>query len=110
MTEKILKGIVLDEQTELTLNDLCCACSSSAEWVIELVEEGALEPVEPRPFSHQQTQWRFTVDALQRARTAMRLQRDLGINLAGIALTLDLLDEINTLEARLQQLEIKHEN
>ena len=40
----------------------------------------------------------------------MRLQRDLGINLAGIALTLDLLDEINTLEARLQQLEIKHEN
>lgn len=109
MTEKILNGIVLDEQTELTLNDLCCACASSAEWVIELVEEGALEPVEPRPLSHQQTQWRFTVVALQRARTAMRLQRDLGINLAGIALTLDLLDEINTLEQRLRRIEVKPE-
>ena len=109
MTEKILNGIVLDEQTVLTLNDLCCACSSSAEWVIELVEEGALEPVEPRPLSHQQTQWRFTVVALQRARTAMRLQRDLGINLAGIALTLDLLDEINALEQRLRRIEVKTE-
>ena len=109
MTQKILNGIVLDEQTELTLNDLCCACSSSAEWIIELVEEGALEPVNLKPLSQQQTQWRFSVNALQRARTAMRLQRDLGINLAGIALTLDLLDEINTLEARLRRIEINHD-
>ncbi|MDH5712049.1 MAG: chaperone modulator CbpM [Gammaproteobacteria bacterium] len=107
MTQKILNGIVLDEQTELTLNDLCCACSSSAEWIIELVEEGALEPVNLKLLGQQQTQWRFSVNALQRARTAMRLQRDLGINLAGIALTLDLLDEINTLEARLRRIEIK---
>ncbi len=109
MTQKILNGIILDEQTELTLNDLCCACSSSAEWIIELVEEGALEPVNLKPLSHQQTQWRFSVTALQRARTAMRLQHDLGINLAGIALTLDLLDEINTLEARLRRVEINHD-
>lgn len=107
MTQKILNGILLDEQTELTLNDLCCACASSAEWIVELVEEGALEPVNMKLLSQQQTQWRFSVNALQRARTAMRLQHDLGINLAGIALALDLLDEINTLEARLQHTEIK---
>jgi chaperone modulatory protein CbpM len=34
----------------------------------------------------------------------MRLQRDLGINLAGIAVALDLLDEVETLRARLRRL------
>lgn len=110
MTQKILNGILLDEQAELTLSDLCCACSMSAEWVIELVEEGALEPMELKPLMHQQTQWRFSVSALQRARTAMRLQRDLGLNLAGVALALDLLDEINTLELRLRRVEISHDD
>lgn len=98
MNQKMLNGILLDDQTELTLNELCKACSSSAEWIIELVEEGALEPV-----GYQQTQWRFSGTSLQKALTAMRLQRDLGINLAGIALALDLLDKIETLESHLCQ-------
>ena len=105
MNQKILSGIVLDEQTELTLNELCRACTSSAEWVIELVDEGILEPV-----MVQQTQWRFTGTSLQKARTAMRLQQDLGINLAGVALVLDLLDEIETLERRLCRYEPIDEN
>ena len=99
MTQTILNGILLDEQTEVTLNDLCRACSCSAEWVIELVGEGVLEPV-----SYQQTHWRFTGVSLQKAQTAARLQRDLGINTAGIALALELLDEIETLQSRLNSL------
>lgn len=105
MTQITLTGIVLDEQTELSLNDLCRACSSSAEWVIELVEEGVLEPL-----GYQQTEWRFTGTSLQKAHTAMRLQRDLGLNLAGVALALDLLDEIDTLQARLRRLESDDES
>ena len=100
MKQKILSGMLLDEQTELSLDDLCHACSSSTEWVIELVEEGALEPV-----GHEPSQWRFTGTSLQRLHTAMRLQRDLGLNLAGIALALDLLDEMETMRARLRRLE-----
>ena len=100
MKQKTLSGILLDEQTELSLIDLCRACSSSTEWIIELVEEGALEPV-----GDEQSGWRFTGISLQRARTARRLQQDLGINLAGIALALDLLDEIETMRARLRRLE-----
>jgi len=105
MNQQILNGILIDEQTELSLNDLCKACSSSAEWIIELVEEGALEPI-----GYVQTQWRFSGNSLKRARTAMRLQHDLGLNLAGIALALDLLEQIETLESRLCQLEITHDN
>ncbi len=40
----------------------------------------------------------------------MRLQRDLGINLSGIALALDLLDKIETLESRLSQFEMSDNN
>ena len=102
MNQQMHNGIIIDEEIELSLNDLCKACSSSAEWIIELVEEGALEPI-----GYQQTQWRFSGNNLQRARTAMRLQRDLGLNLAGIALALDLLEKIETLESRLSQFEQK---
>ena len=101
MTQTILKGILLDEHTELSLNDLCRACSTSAEWVIELVDEGVLEPI-----NYQQTLWRFTGVSLKKAQVAVRLQRDLGINIAGIALAVELLDEIETLQARLNYLEL----
>lgn len=98
--QQTLTGILLDEHTELSLNELSRACCSSAEWVIELVEQGALEPV-----SYRHRQWRFRASSLQRAQTARRLQRDLGINLAGAALAIELLDEIEALRARLHCLQ-----
>ena len=100
MTQTTLNGVLLDEHCEISLNDLCRACSSSAEWIIELVSEGVLEPI-----NYQQTHWRFTGVSLQKAQTAARLQRDLGINTAGIALALELLDEIESLRARLECLQ-----
>jgi len=96
MAEKTLTGILLDERVELSLSELCRACSGSTEWVVELVDEGVLEPVGQSP-----AYWRFSATTLQRARTAMRLQNDLEINLAGVALALDLMDEIEMLRQRL---------
>ena len=110
MKQKILNGTLLDEQTELTLNDLCFACSSSEEWIIELVDEGALEPVNFQVTGYQQTQWLFSANSLQRARTAMRLQRDLNINLSGVALALDLLEEIEILETQLRCQKMSHDS
>lgn len=109
MTQTILKGTLLDEQVELSLNDLCCACSRPAEWIIELVEEGMLEPINPNLSVYRQTQWIFSADALYIVRTATRLQDDLGINLAGVALALELLDRINTLETQLQVIDMSNE-
>jgi chaperone modulatory protein CbpM len=96
MNQKELSGLLLDEQTELTLHDLCRACASSAEWIEDLVDQGILEPVATR-----RTQWRFSAESLQKARVAMHLQTDLGVNLEGVALVLDLLEEIDALERRL---------
>ncbi len=98
MSTKILKGVLINEQTRISLGEVCRACSRHAEWIIELVDEGVLEPSGPSP-----EQWHFSPAALQRALIATRLQRDLAINLAGVALALDLLDEIETLRAQLQR-------
>jgi chaperone modulatory protein CbpM len=101
MTSKTLTGILLDERAELSLHDLCHACSTSAEWVVELVDEGVLEPI-----GHEQAHWRFSGPSLLRARAAMRMQQDLQINLAGVALALDLMEEIEAIRERLRRFEL----
>lgn len=100
MSNDILKGDLLDDNAELSLNDLCQACAGSTDWVIELVAEGVIEPSGQPPAA-----WRFSARCLQRAHTAMRLQRDLHINLSGVALAIDLLEEIEALQARLMRFE-----
>jgi len=96
----ILTGLLLDEKNTLTLSELCRACAVHAEWIMELVDEGVLEPVNPGS-----GQWCFPAVSLQRALTIQRLQRDLGVNLAGAALVMELMDEIHSLRTRLQIVE-----
>ena len=98
MTKKILSGTLLDEQVHFSLTEICQACSSKTEWVIELVEEGILEP-SGEASSH----WSFPGTSLSKAQMARRLQSDLEINLAGVALVLELLDEIGVLRSRILQ-------
>lgn len=85
---------------EIRLRELCHACGVSAERVIELVEEGMLEPT-----GHERTEPVFAAVAVRRVRTVRRLQRDLGVNNAGAALALDLLDELQALRTRVRILE-----
>ena len=100
MTKKILTGTLLDEQVHLSLTAISDACSTRTEWVIELVEEGILEPS-----GKEQSHWQFSGSSLSRAQTARRLQSDLAINLAGVALVLDLMEEIEALRNRLRRKE-----
>ncbi|WP_296447819.1 chaperone modulator CbpM [Rhodoferax sp. UBA5149] len=91
-------GDALPEQaTELTLEEISRSCAVQAGFIIELVEEGVIAPlVGQAPDS-----WRFTSLQLRHVAVASRLQRDLGVNLAGAALALQLLDEIETLRAHI---------
>jgi chaperone modulatory protein CbpM len=54
-----------------------------------------------------QKEWRFSMNDLRRIKTALRLQRDLEVNLAGVALVLDLLDQLKELETQMSLFE-KH--
>lgn len=93
-----IEGRVVEEQVQLTLIELCQACSAEQEHVLTWVFEGVLEPVGDSP-----QDWRFGGESLRRARLALRLSRDLEINPPGVALALDLLDEIAALRTQLQR-------
>jgi chaperone modulatory protein CbpM len=92
----LIHGSVLDDDTEMTLIEFCQACSVHEDDVRVWVSEGMLHPsaAPGQPM-------RFRGAALRRARVAVRLTRDLEVNTAGVALALDLLDEIADLRARL---------
>ena len=95
--EQILTGEILDETSEITILQLCRSCSVQAETIEAMVEHGVLEPTRRR--GHY---WCFSPGSIKRTRVALHLQRDLGVNLAGAALALDLLERIDELNARVQ--------
>jgi len=97
--ESLLSGDLLDEDMEMTLAEFCRTCRLPAERVYELVEEGIIDPLGRDP-----ARWRFRWISVRRVRCALRLEHDLGVNLAGVALALDLLEELEALRTRLQRL------
>lgn len=102
MTDKptYMPASLLDDDSPITLGDLCRICGITAEQVLALVDEGVIEPA-----TREQGAWRFHALSIRRVRCAYRLNRDLGINLAGAALAVELLEEIEQLRARLRRLE-----
>jgi chaperone modulatory protein CbpM len=88
---------IVEEELQLTLDQLCRACRAHEELVRVWVVEGVLTPIGTSP-----PEWRFTGASLRRARLALTLTRELDINAPGVALALDLMDEIAALKARLR--------
>ena len=84
-----LSGVILDRHTSFTLVEFCQACGVTTELVVEMVQEGVIEPEGAR-----RRDWRFHGEALVRAQRALRLVDDLQVNWPGAALALDLLEEL----------------
>jgi len=95
--DQALPGAIFEESAVLSVKDLSRMCAVDEQHIVEFVEEGVLTVVEINA-----TEWYFTGAALRRARIALRLQRDLELNLAGVALALDLIDELQRLRRELQ--------
>ena len=83
--------------TVLSLTELCRMCRVERGAIMGLVEYGVLVPE-----GESERDWVFDQRGIQRAVRACRLEQDLGLNLAGIALVLDLLEERAMLLRRLQ--------
>lgn len=90
--------VVVEEELHFSLDELCRACRASEDQIRVWVVEGVLEPVGAAPQA-----WRFAGASLRRTRVAMTLTRDLEINPSGVALALDLMDEIEALKGRLRR-------
>jgi chaperone modulatory protein CbpM len=87
-----LSGDIVEESVVLSVAELSLMISVDERHIVELVEEGVLSVLEIDA-----SEWRFSGAALRRARIALRLERDLGVNLPGVALALDLLEELQRL-------------
>lgn len=88
-----------ENESLFSLSEVCERCGLHAEIITEMVEFGIVAPIEPaRP------RWQFNTAALLRLRRAQRLQRDLELNLPGLALSLELLDEVESLRGEIAAL------
>jgi chaperone modulatory protein CbpM len=104
MAEKASPGIVseiIEESAMCTLDDLCLSCNVNPDWVAGLVEHGVIEPI-----GQTRSGWQFTTLSIVRVAKAKRLERDLGLNLPGVALALDLLEQLDEMRAIERQKEV----
>jgi DNA-binding transcriptional MerR regulator len=86
------------EPEQWTLESLATCTGVHPARITYFVEYGLLDPSVRRG-----TQWLFDTAALARLRMIERLRCDLGANLAGIAVILDLLDRLTTLQREVEQ-------
>ena len=50
-TNEIMQGLLLNDVNTLTLVEISRACTTNAEWVLTLVEEGIIEPISTQELS-----------------------------------------------------------
>lgn len=91
-------GIIFDETSEITIVELCEVCSVEQQTIKDLIAEGIIEPLD-----NGGEKTRLPYSSVRRTHTIVHLQRDLGVNLAGAALALELLDRIDKLRAQLRR-------
>jgi len=96
--QDFLTGSVIGDEGVLSIEELARACSAEAQWIIELVAVGVLEPQ-----GTEISRWRFRAADLTCARRVARLQRDFEASLEAAAVMIDLLKQIDELRARLKQ-------
>ena len=77
---------------ELNLEELCHTLGTPADIIVEIIEQGIIEPQGSAPES-----WVFDDRMLYRSQKALRLHQDLEIEWSGIALALNLLEEVEFL-------------
>lgn len=94
------EGHIVTDAPELSLEEVCGACGLTTEEIATYVAEGVIEPRGPGISG-----WRFSRTSVIVLRRARRLECDLGLNAAGVALALELLAEIETLKLRLARFE-----
>lgn len=75
----------------LSVEELCHATLLSREEIIEIVHQGIVDPNGNTP-----VHWRFDATMVTRVHKAVRIQRDFDIDWPGIALALELLEQLET--------------
>ena len=91
-----IEGSIVEEEVHMSIVEISQATRAPEDLIMAWVSEGVLSPAGSSP-----QDWRFSGESLKRAKTAAHLSHDLELNTPGVALALDLLDEINRLRNQL---------
>lgn len=97
--DKVVTGVLIKETTTYTFMEVCKKYSIPIELLQEMIDQGLFASQSTDP---EQIQW--DLKSLQRLESAFRLHRDLDINLPGVALVLDLLEQIDQMQRELEVL------
>lgn len=102
----------LHEHAEVSFEELSEFSGLPPELLQELVEYGALVPVDPQipieaqaRIDVQSTRWRFTADCILNVRTVSRLREDFELDANALSVALTLVERIHGLEAQLRDLQ-----
>jgi chaperone modulatory protein CbpM len=96
---QLLEARVVGEGDWIAASEICQMCRIEQSALLELADLGVVAG------RHTYTGWQVAASALPRVRVAGRLMRDLGINVSGAALALELLEARQALESRIRDLE-----
>jgi chaperone modulatory protein CbpM len=92
---------LLSEGDWLHVEQLCRLTGLTTSVIVELVDLGALAA----PRGGMPADWEMPATVLPRLRTVGRLMHDLGVNVSGAVLAVELLEAQKEMERRIRQLE-----
>jgi hypothetical protein len=95
----LLEAHLVTEADWIAATEICQLCRIDFNAVQELADLGVLEPRESGGA------WQVPAAELPRLRVVGALMRDLGLNVSGAALALDLIETQRALERRIRELE-----
>jgi chaperone modulatory protein CbpM len=91
--EKVFQGTITEEEVEINLMQLCKSCDLTPDHIVELVNEGILEPS-----GMTKHEWHFSFNTIERVNKVQRLRDDFELTVPGVGLVMHLLEEIERLE------------
>lgn len=99
--EKFITIVDFAEPSLLSIQEACEICQVSPEFIMDLIGYDIIQSKQPYP------NLLFDLSQLKRMKMAIRLQQDLELNLSGIAIIMDLLNEMDRLRDQIHIIE-KH--
>ncbi|WP_058534706.1 chaperone modulator CbpM [Legionella saoudiensis] len=96
----ILVGVIIEEGKTYTYTEVCLKYNIPKQLLSEMMEHGLFSNT-----STELEQLRLNQKELHKIESAFRLHRDLGINLPGVVLAIELLEKIEKLN---EELDILH--
>lgn len=102
MVPEPAEGFWLTEEHRISLAELVEISGLSEQELRELVDYGAISPVDPGS-----PQWMFTAKCVTTVRAACRLRASFDLEPHGVALAISLLDRIHDLEEQIAELQAR---